>query len=73
MTLIDLSLCDGCAGEAPCIERCGFGALEYDEPAGRVRVDPGRCFGCGLCRVVCGRSALGFVPRSGVLEVAGRW
>jgi len=66
-------LCDGCGGDAPCIERCGFGALEYDEPTGRVRVDPTMCFGCGLCRTVCGPGALSFVPRSEVLEAARSW
>jgi ferredoxin len=66
-------LCDGCGGEVPCLERCGFGALEYDEATGRVRVDPGRCFGCGLCRVVCRPGALNFVARSGVPEAARSW
>jgi ferredoxin len=66
-------LCDGCGGEAPCVERCGFEALSYDERSGKVAFDTASCFGCGLCRAACERDALGVTSRLEVREVSGGW
>lgn len=70
---LDPDLCDGCGGEPPCVERCGFGALSYDERAGKVALDPARCFGCGLCRTECAAGALTLRQRIDVPELAGSW
>jgi ferredoxin len=70
---IDEDMCIGCGGDPPCVERCGFGALRYDESQGKVVVDIKKCFGCGLCWAVCEQDALRVVPRSSVLEVARSW
>ena len=70
---VSAELCDGCGGGAPCVERCGFGALSCDESSGRVRVDVLKCFGCGLCREFCEPGALSFSPRVEVSEVVGSW
>ena len=70
---VDRQLCDGCGGEAPCVERCAFGALSYDREGEMVRLDPGKCFGCGLCRDFCEPQALAMIPRAGIPEIARSW
>jgi len=34
-----------------CLAACPSNALVVDE--GQIKVDSGKCHGCGLCRVVC--------------------
>jgi ferredoxin len=69
---VDERLCRFCE-EPVCLSRCTFGAMTYDREAGRVHVNPGLCFGCGLCRDACGRGALFLVARENVPAAAGMW
>ncbi len=71
--VVSEELCDGCGGDAPCVERCGFGALAYDEETGKVMVDHALCFGCGLCRVACARDAIALLSRSLIPVASGNW
>ncbi len=70
---VDTDLCDGCSGDAPCVERCPFDALFYQESSGHVELDVNKCFGCGLCRDFCESQALELMPRASVPEVARSW
>ncbi len=69
---VDPEDCRFCT-EPLCLSRCRFGTLDYDPEAGRVHVDPSRCFGCGLCRSACARGALTLVPREEVPAAARLW
>jgi heterodisulfide reductase subunit A-like polyferredoxin len=69
---VDAEICRFCE-EPLCVSRCSFGALHYDQDAGRVHVHLNNCFGCGLCRTVCERGALFLVPRESLPAAARMW
>lgn len=48
------SLCTLCER---CIDSCVYGARILDPDAGKIRIDPVACQGCGSCAVVCTNSA----------------
>ncbi len=70
---VDTELCDGCGGDAPCVERCPFGALSYEPGHEHVHLELAKCFGCGLCRDFCESQALELIPRAGIPEIARSW
>lgn len=70
--LVDEDRCRECE-EPLCVARCSFGAMSYDREEGRVHIDLGRCFGCGLCRTACEKGALSMVPRESIPAVARMW
>ena len=47
---VDHDLCSGCR---ECLRLCPFGAMIYSPARRRVSIDPGRCYGCGICRSAC--------------------
>jgi len=53
--------CDGCGF---CLNHFECPALVSDADGGRVRVDPLLCTGCGVCRHVCPKGALGIAEES---------
>jgi ferredoxin len=59
----DRELCTGCQD---CIERCFFGAIEMVKPPqggiAVAKVDEAKCFGCGLCTLVCEPGAVAMRP-----------
>lgn len=67
---IDEEACSGCR---ECLQRCYYGAIRFDRRQGRCRVVPQLCYGCGLCRPVCERSAIRLVGRSAIPRLAGNW
>jgi len=67
---VDWDLCTGCKS---CMRQCQFGAQFYSSALGKVYIDPGRCFGCGVCRAACPNGAITVVPRQEVPEVANVW
>jgi len=48
------SLCTLCER---CIDSCVYGARALDADAGKIRIDPVACQGCGSCAAVCTNSA----------------
>ncbi|MBI9090059.1 MAG: CoB--CoM heterodisulfide reductase iron-sulfur subunit A family protein [Desulfobacterium sp.] len=48
------SLCTLCER---CIDSCVYGARTLDSDAGKIRIDPVACQGCGSCAAVCTNSA----------------
>jgi ferredoxin len=67
---VDTSVCNGCR---QCLQACQFGALEYSAAMKKMKVDPRRCFGCGICRVKCERQAINLYPRASVAVAANLW
>ena len=49
---------DDCNGCRHCIERFECPALEFDDEAGRARVNENLCAHCGVCLQVCPRGAI---------------
>jgi len=52
-----------CTSCKACIKICPFGALEYDAVNKEVKIDYMKCYGCGICRVVCKQNALKLIDR----------
>ena len=67
---VDWEQCTGCK---ECMSQCQFGAQFYSSALGKVYIDPGRCFGCGVCRAECANDAIRLIPRQSVPEVAEVW
>ena len=63
-------LCNGCRR---CISACQFGAISFSLANEKVTIDPRRCFGCGVCRVNCAKSAITLTERGNVSAAAGLW
>lgn len=51
--------CNACGA---CLDRCHFSARTIED--GRARVDPEKCFGCGLCCTGCPKDATFLVERA---------
>lgn len=66
----DWELCTGCKS---CMSQCQFGAQFYSSSLAKIYIDPGRCYGCGVCRVACPTDAISLVPRKEIPEVADSW
>jgi len=66
----DWDLCTGCKS---CMSQCQFGAQFYSSSLAKVYTDPGRCYGCGVCRVACPSDAISLIPRETVPEVENVW
>lgn len=67
---VDWELCTGCRA---CMSQCQFGAQFYSSVNSKVYIDPARCFGCGVCRVVCPHDAISLMPRQEHPEAADKW
>jgi len=67
---VDWDLCTGCKS---CMSQCQFGAQFYSSALARVYIDPGKCFGCGVCRAGCPRNAIALLPRQQSPEAANVW
>lgn len=64
---------EDCAGCKECIKICQFGAMEFDENLKRAIVNPIKCFGCGICRSVCKKDAIGLIDRKFSPEAKKLW
>ena len=62
LAVTDAAACDN---TGDCTRVCHFGARTMVEKDGqaRLRYQPSRCFGCGLCAHVCPNKAIDMVPR----------
>jgi heterodisulfide reductase subunit A-like polyferredoxin len=58
---IDPEKCNGCR---QCMRLCQFGALSYSASTRRAVVDLTWCYGCGICRSVCGSEAIRLEDRA---------
>ncbi len=67
---VDHDLCSGCR---ECLRLCPFGAMVYGPARRRVSIDPGRCYGCGICRSACAKDAISLSARSSVPAAAALW
>jgi Pyruvate/2-oxoacid:ferredoxin oxidoreductase delta subunit len=56
-----------------CLSQCQFGSLLYSSALGKVYIEPGRCFGCGVCRSACPTDAIALVPRETHPVAASLW
>ncbi|MGB8645116.1 MAG: 4Fe-4S dicluster domain-containing protein [Anaerolineae bacterium] len=63
--LVNWDQCNGCQ---KCLLHCQFGAIGFSHSAKKATIEPRQCYGCGVCRAVCGRDAIALKPRS---EFAG--
>jgi len=59
--LVDWDLCNGCK---KCLLHCQFGAIRYSNTMKRVTIEMTQCYGCGVCRAVCDKSAITLKPRA---------
>jgi Pyruvate/2-oxoacid:ferredoxin oxidoreductase delta subunit len=66
---INLEACSGCR---QCMRLCQFGALAYSAATKKAVVDQSRCYGCGICRAVCGTKAIRLEDRA-TSPVANLW
>jgi ferredoxin len=62
-----------CTGCRACAAACPFGALRFDERAGRPAIRQEDCFGCGVCRHACPAGALQLESRDRLPALAGRY
>lgn len=67
---INSELCNGCR---QCMRVCQFGAMGYGIAHEKVIIDPRRCYGCGICRASCTKSAIVLKDRSSVPLAARLW
>jgi Pyruvate/2-oxoacid:ferredoxin oxidoreductase delta subunit len=47
--------------------------MAYSPARRRVSIDPGRCYGCGICRSACAKDAISLAARSSVPAAAAQW
>lgn len=57
---IDLMQCTGCR---QCQKLCQFGAIEYSIVNKKCYINKSKCYGCGLCRIVCKKEAINIRDR----------
>ncbi len=62
---------EACVRCGKCAKVCPFDAIEASR--GRVELHQDRCWGCGVCRTSCSKSALDLVDRRTVPAVAVLW
>jgi ferredoxin len=55
---------DACNGCKKCVIHCQFGAIRYSNTMKRVTIEMMQCYGCGVCRAVCGQDAITLMPRT---------
>jgi len=54
---------DECSGCKECKKFCQYGAILYSAFNDKCSIDPQRCYGCGICRVVCPNETISLVER----------
>jgi NAD-dependent dihydropyrimidine dehydrogenase PreA subunit len=67
---IDRAACSGCRA---CLERCPFGAIEFDVAGAVCAIDKSKCYGCGVCRPVCPNDAIALSARRSDPIAAALW
>jgi len=68
-------MCDGCIDEEEpiCVRNCSFKAMRHEPAVNRAKVDPKLCFGCGVCKQVCPKSAIFLVDRATIPAIQHSW
>jgi Pyruvate/2-oxoacid:ferredoxin oxidoreductase delta subunit len=64
---------EACVGCRQCMRLCQFGAMAYSASNRKVAIDQRWCYGCGICRSACPKSAIRLRERTEVPEAAHRW
>jgi len=64
---------DQCTGCKRCMQQCQFGAMFYSSAQVKVYINPGYCYGCGVCRAVCKKQAISLLPRQKHPQAAKLW
>lgn len=59
--MVNWDLCNGCK---KCLLACQFGAIHYSNTMKRATIDMMQCYGCGVCRAVCDKTAVTLKPRT---------
>ncbi|MCU0277192.1 MAG: 4Fe-4S binding protein [Acidobacteria bacterium] len=67
---VDRGACSGCRA---CIERCPFGAIEFDVAGTVCLIDKSKCYGCGVCRPACPSDAIRLSERRADPVAAAIW
>ncbi len=67
---VDPDLCVGCRD---CLRFCQFGALAYSAANQKAVVDQRWCYGCGVCRSTCKKTAIHLKERRAVPVAANLW
>jgi len=68
--IVDWDRCTGCKS---CMSQCQFGSLLYSSALAKVAIEPGHCFGCGVCRAASPNDAIALIPREAQPASAGIW
>jgi Pyruvate/2-oxoacid:ferredoxin oxidoreductase delta subunit len=63
-------LCKGCRR---CMKVCQYGAIAFSAADMKSVIDPVKCYGCGICRSMCGNDAIKLVDRQSVPQAANLW
>jgi ferredoxin len=61
VSLVNRDLCNGCK---ECVSKCQFGAIRFSNSSGKAVIELMKCYGCGVCRTFCDRSAITMKPRN---------
>jgi ferredoxin len=64
---------DKCTGCMACFKACVFKAIENDRANNKIRIDPKKCYGCGLCRAMCKTDSITLNNRYDVPNAAVLW
>lgn len=70
VAVVDFDKCNGCE---KCLTRCYTDAMKFNRDLKKAMAIPTKCFGCGLCRVVCDKEAISLIARESIPALKEVW